>query len=132
MGCASIGCGCTWTPVAPVKQIYRITSPNGKIYVGSDLTGDLFYLGSPSAADQIGRDLGVSAVSLRKAAPTAITGHGRSIRVELLPGIVLHKRILWESRTATDSEVRALEVRFIKELGANNPAVGYNKVPKFA
>lgn len=31
------------------KQIYKITYPNGKIYVGMDLTGTLLYVCSPSA-----------------------------------------------------------------------------------
>lgn len=31
------------------KQIYKITYPNGKIYVGMDLTGTLTYFGSPSS-----------------------------------------------------------------------------------
>ena len=28
------------------KQVYKITYPNGKIYVGMDLTGTLLYMGS--------------------------------------------------------------------------------------
>jgi hypothetical protein len=35
--------------VSKRKQVYKITYPNGKIYVGSDLTGTLTYFGSPSA-----------------------------------------------------------------------------------
>jgi hypothetical protein len=31
---------------AVLKVIYRITYPNGKIYVGMDLTGTLLYFGS--------------------------------------------------------------------------------------
>ena len=31
------------------KQVYKITYPNGKIYVGMDLTGTMLYFGSPSA-----------------------------------------------------------------------------------
>jgi hypothetical protein len=31
----------------PRKQIYKITYPNGKIYVGMDLTGTLTYFGTP-------------------------------------------------------------------------------------
>ena len=38
----------------------------------------------------------------------------------------LRKEILWESETATDAEVRALEMTMIRETGANDPAVGYN------
>lgn len=39
------------------KQVYKITYPNGKIYVGMDLTGTLLYMGSPSAHEQIAADL---------------------------------------------------------------------------
>ena len=39
------------------KQVYKITYPNGKIYVGMDLTGSVLYFGSPSAARQIAEDL---------------------------------------------------------------------------
>lgn len=31
-----------------VKVIYKITWPNGKIYVGSDLTDSITYFGSPN------------------------------------------------------------------------------------
>ena len=34
------------------KQVYKITYPNGKMYVGMDLTGTLLYFGSPSAQQQ--------------------------------------------------------------------------------
>lgn len=33
-----------------MKVVYKITYPNGKIYVGMDLTGTLTYFGSPSSA----------------------------------------------------------------------------------
>jgi hypothetical protein len=91
------------------KQVYKITYPNGKIYVGMDLTGTLLYMGSPSAHEQIAAELGIE-------------GH----RFDL----TLRKEILWESETATDAEVRAMEVKLIRETGANNPAIGYNKMPR--
>jgi hypothetical protein len=62
------------------KQIYKITYPNGKIYVGMDLTGTALYMGSPSAYQQIVTDLEVD-----------------PDRFEL----TLRKEILWESETAT-------------------------------
>ena len=31
-----------------MKLVYKITFPNGKIYVGKDLTGCAYYFGSPS------------------------------------------------------------------------------------
>jgi hypothetical protein len=90
------------------KQVYKITYPNGKIYVGMDLTGTALYMGSPSAWAQIVADLELD-----------------SDRFEL----TLHKEILWESETATDAEVRAMEMKLIRETGANDPDIGYNKVP---
>ncbi len=38
--------------------------------------------------------------------------------------------ILWESDTATDAEVGAIERLFIRLTGANNPAIGYNLTPR--
>ena len=93
------------------KQVYKITYPNGKIYVGMDLTGTLLYLGSPSAHEQIAADL-------------QLERH----RFDL----TLRKEILWESETATDAEVRAMEVKLIRETGANNPAIGYNLTPRWS
>ena len=90
------------------KQFYNITYPNGKIYVGMDLTETLTYFGSPSPAtrERIKEDLGEQRLDL-----------------------TLRKEILWESDTASDAEVRAMEVRLIRETGANNPAIGYNVLP---
>lgn len=92
------------------KQVYKITYPNGKIYVGMDLTGSVLYLGSPSAHEQIAADHKLQAS-----------------RFEL----TLRKEILWESETATDAEVRAMETKLIRETGANNPEIGYNLTPKW-
>jgi hypothetical protein len=49
--------GIAWPTMARRKQAYRITYPNGKIYVGMDPTGTLLYVGSPSAREQIAADL---------------------------------------------------------------------------
>jgi hypothetical protein len=40
------------------KQVYKITYPNGKIYVGMDVTGSVTYFGSPSAKVRIAAELG--------------------------------------------------------------------------
>lgn len=93
------------------KQVYKITYPNEKIYVGMDLTGTLLYFGSPSAGAQIAADLGLE-------------GHKLELRIR--------NDILWESATATDAEVRAMEVRLIREHRSNDPAIGYNRSPRFA
>lgn len=89
------------------KQVYKITYPNGKIYVGMDLTGSISYFGSPSAKERIAADLAEHRLDL-----------------------TARKQILWESHTATDAEVRAMEGKLIREHGSNDPAVGYNLTPR--
>lgn len=89
------------------KQIYKITYPNGKIYVGLDLTGSLLYFGSPSNVVQIAADLGDQRLDL-----------------------TLRKTILWESESADDAEARAMEIKLIRQTRANDPAVGYNRLPR--
>ncbi|AOS65171.1 GIY-YIG nuclease family protein [Actinoalloteichus hymeniacidonis] len=91
-----------------MKVVYKITYPNGKVYVGMDLTDTVTYMGSVNAA---------------------------LVAAELSPeqrrDLVVRKEILWESEDATDSEVRAVEKETILRIGSNNPAVGYNRTPKF-
>jgi hypothetical protein len=94
----------------PRKQVYKITYPNGKIYVGMDLTGTLTYFGTPSA----------------KAKALIVTDLDEH-RLDL----TVRKEILWESETATDAEVRAMEIKLIRETGANDPAIGYNLTPRW-
>jgi hypothetical protein len=65
-----------------------------KIYVGSDLMDSITYLGSPDKA-AIELDL-----------PTR----------EARRDITVRREILWESESATDAEVRALERKFIISL----------------
>jgi len=91
-----------------LKVIYKITYPNGKIYIGKDLTNTLNYLGSANS-ELIAQDF------------TPEQQRDFSIR----------KQILWESYTENISEVNQMEIRFIREHGANNPAIGYNLWPKF-
>jgi len=97
-------------PMSRRKQVYKITYPNGKIYVGSDLTGTLTYFGSPSA----------------KAKQQIVADHPNQ-RLDF----TVRKQILWESEIATDTEVLAMERTLIRETGANNPAIGYNLTPRW-
>jgi hypothetical protein len=85
------------------KQVYKITYPKGKIYVGMDLTGSLLYLGSPGAHEKIAAHLELE-----------------RNRFDL----TLRKEILWESEEVTDAEVRTMEIKIIRETRANDPAVG--------
>lgn len=89
------------------KIVYKVTWPNGKIYIGSDLTDTIRYFGSPDCS-LIEADF-----------PTREARRDMTIRRE----------VLWESNDASDSEVRTKEVEFILALRANDPAVGYNRTP---
>ncbi|MBI3174659.1 MAG: GIY-YIG nuclease family protein [Chloroflexi bacterium] len=91
-----------------MKVIYKITYPNGKIYIGKDHTGTLLYFGSVS------RELVAKDFTLEER-------HDFTIR----------KQILWESEMATDREVNQKEVELIRMFSSNNPTVGYNRWPRY-
>jgi len=43
----------------------------------------------------------------------------------------VRKQILWESEDCTELELSNKEVEFINQYQSNNPAIGYNRWPKF-
>jgi hypothetical protein len=90
-----------------VKIIYKIIYPNGKIYVGQDRTDSINYFGSASS----------------KLIALDFTREQRR-------SFSITREIIWESETATDAEVTAAELRFIRELRSNDTAIGYNRWPK--
>jgi hypothetical protein len=45
--------------------------------------------------------------------------------------LTVRKLILWESDTACDAEIRAMERKMIRKTGANDPAIGYNPTPRW-
>lgn len=91
-----------------MKVIYKITYPNGKIYIGMDLTNSVNYFGSASS----------------KIIEQDFTSEQRR-------DFTIRREILWESETTSDAEVRMKEVEFIRAFRSNDPAVGYNRWPKF-
>jgi len=91
-----------------MSVIYKITYPNGKIYVGQDRTDSINYFGSPDNA-LIAKDF----------------------TREQRRRFTVTREILWESATATQAEVTQKEIEFIISLKSNDPAVGYNQWPKF-
>ena len=90
-----------------MKVIYKITYPNGKIYIGKDLTDSINYFGS--ADDRLIE---------------------RDFSREQRRDFTIRKEILWESDTASDIEVSAKEIEFIRVLRSNNPDIGYNQWPR--
>jgi hypothetical protein len=89
-----------------VKVIYKITYPNGKIYIGKDLTGTLTYFGSVNS----------------KLVECDFTEQQRK-------DFSIRKEILFESGDA--DEINRSESKYILEYESNNPAIGYNQWPKF-
>jgi DNA modification methylase len=90
------------------KVIYRITYPNGKIYIGQDITDTIRYFGSPSKARM-----------------------EADFTREQRRSFTITRDIIWESETATNQEVTAMEMRLIREHRSNDPDIGYNLRPKF-
>lgn len=91
-----------------MNVIYKITYPNGKIYIGQDRTDDIRYFGSPNR-DFIEKDF---------------TREQKS-------DFTIRKEIIWESETASIEEVNQMEIEKIKEFRSNDPNKGYNRKPKF-
>jgi hypothetical protein len=91
-----------------VKWVYKITYPNGKIYIGKDLTGSINYFGSADSS-LIEKDF----------------------TKEQRRDFTIRREILWESETASDNEVNQKEVELINSFKSNIPAVGYNQWPKY-
>lgn len=89
-------------------MIYKITYPNGKIYIGQDLTDSINYFGSAN----------------NKLIEKDFTREQRR-------DFVIRKEILWESETASNQEVNAKELEYILLFRANNPNIGYDQRPKF-
>lgn len=90
-----------------MKWIYKITYPNGKIYIGKDLTGTFRYFGSPDS-------------KLLK----------KDFSKEQQNDFTIRREILWQSEGATDAEVNKKEVEFILKYKSNDPSIGYNGWPK--
>lgn len=91
-----------------MKIIYKITYPNGKIYVGSDATDSIRYFGSPDS----------------KLLEADFTREQRR-------DFTIRKEIIWESEEATLNDLLKKENELIVLLQSNNPAIGYNKKPKY-
>ena len=90
------------------KVIYRITYSNGKIYIGQDRTDSINYFGSADN-ELIAQDF----------------------TQEERDDLTIRKEVIWESSSASRSEISMKEVEFIRKYQSNNPEIGYNQWPKF-
>jgi hypothetical protein len=91
-----------------MKWIYKITYPNGKVYIGKDLTGTFRYFGSPNS-----------------------TLLEQDFTDEEKKDFSIRREILWQSDNSTDEEVNKKEVELILKYKSNSPEIGYNRWPKF-
>ncbi len=91
-----------------IKIIYRITYPNGKIYIGQDITNSINYFGSASS----------------KLIALDFTEKERE-------SFTITRDILWKSENATKSEVNKTEIEFILKYQSNNSQIGYNRTPPY-
>lgn len=91
-----------------MKVIYKITYPNGKIYVAQEVTDSINYFGSANS-NLIAQDF---------------------IREERRE-FTVRRETLWESQDASDAEVKQKELEYILSLRSNDPRIGYNRWPKF-
>jgi putative N-acetylmannosamine-6-phosphate epimerase len=89
-----------------LKVIYKITYPNGKIYIGKDLTDSINYFGSANS-DLIAKDF------------------TREERMDF----TIRKEILMESED--EHEINQAEAKYIFKYQSNNSDIGYNQWPKF-
>lgn len=94
-----------------MKQIYKITYPTGKIYIGKDSVGSYRYFGSPDM-DTVNADF-------------------KKLPEEVRKDYTIRKLILWESPDCEESVLSQKEIEFIREHQSNNPAIGYNRWPKY-
>jgi len=88
--------------------VYKLTFPNGKIYIGQAATDDIMYFGSPD--------------------PKFIE---KDFTRKQKRDFTIRRETLWESRTATQADVNRKEREKILEYKANNPTIGYNQRPKY-
>lgn len=92
-----------------MKQVYKITYPTGKIYIGKDSVGSYRYFGSPDIQ--------------------TVNADFLSLTEEHRRDYTVRKQILWESEIATEEELSMMEIRFIREYHSNEPSIGYNRFP---
>ena len=82
-----------------MKQVYKITYPTGKIYIGKDSVGSARYFGTPQME--------------------IVNADFAKLPKEKQLDYTIRKQILWESETATESELSLKEIEFIRQHQSN-------------
>lgn len=88
-------------------QFYKITYPNGKIYIGHDRTCDINYFGSAHG-------------------PTIAKDFTEAQRAKM----TITKEIIAEAYDLTVSEICRREIEIIRAHMSADPTIGYNRSPR--
>jgi hypothetical protein len=88
----------------PLKQVYKITYPTCKIYIGKDSVGSARYFGNTNW----------------KIVNADFSRLPKSVQLDY----TVRKQILWESDTASESELSAKEIEMINKFRSNDPKIG--------
>ena len=89
--------------------VYKLTFPNGKIYIG--------------------KDIGSTGHSLRYYGSWINSIVEKDFTDSELRDFTIRKEIIFESKDKI--EVSKKETEFILSLRSNDPSIGYNKTPRF-
>jgi len=90
--------------ILSIGCIYKITYPNGKIYIGQDRTDDINYFGS---ADSFTIAADFTETEKRD--------------------FIVRKEILEKISRITIHDLNKLENKYIRDFESNNPDIGYNR-----
>ncbi len=93
-----------------MNVVYRITYPNGKIYIGQDRTNSINYFGSASD-ELIARDF------------TPEQRRSFTVTRDICMGV--------REQLSRRDEITRVEIEFIRRFRSNDPEVGYNQTPLF-
>ena len=95
-----------------MKQVYKITYPTGKIYIGKDSVGSNRYMGSPN--------------------PEIVNADFENLSEEQRRDYVIRKEILWESENATEAEVKAVQIIDSPYCAGGGNSYGSSSTPSSA
>jgi hypothetical protein len=90
-------------------QVFKLTFPNRKIFIGKDDKGSLTYFGGFDREE--------------------VESDYRNI---VMPSFTINKEVLWESESAEEEEVDAVVESYIRMFRSDDPRFGYNNRSKVA
>ncbi|TXT44965.1 MAG: hypothetical protein FD137_1466 [Spirochaetes bacterium] len=90
-------------------QVFKLTFPNRKIFIGKDEKGFLTYFGGFNQEE--------------------VESDYRNI---VMPSFTIKKEILWESENAEEAEIDAVVESYIRMFRSDDPRFGYNSRSKVA